>query len=364
MLEIADRLRERGSSVMFSSSDEVAEYIVRRGYGCNRLPLADVRYSEGGAMSLRATVVGSPQILARTYRQLYLELGNLKRFGPQVVLSDSSIATTFAARTLRIRVYTIINQLSVSAPSKSPGVATTLLSEGTSVGMAKLWELSDEVLLPDLPPPYTISESNLWNGNVRNKRYIGFLINADSGRGDSLSRAFSSDPRPKVFWQVSGPPKTRGPFIRIAEAIAFALGERYAFVLTEGDPRGRRVPVRFRGGWRYGWCDSAQPYFDGCEVVVSRAGHGTIARAITSSKPSLLVPIPNQTEQEGNAGKAADLGVALRLGQHELTPERFRRAVEALRREPFISRAKRLGGVARSYDASKAIIALVESKST
>lgn len=363
MLEVAGLLKARGSIVRFSSSGEVAEFIERRGYECNKLPLADVQYGENGGMSLKATMAVSPRILARSYRQLYLELGNLKKFQPDVVLSDSALSTVFAARSLKVKVYTILNQLSLSARTSYAGVGTSLLSGGTSAGVVRIWEMSDQILLPDLPPPYTISESTLWSGKARNVRYIGFLIGSDGGQGDRLAAAFAAEPRPKVFFQVSGPPQTRGPFLKAAQAIASALSGVYAFVLTEGDPAGSRTPVRFKGGWKYGWCETSQAYFNSCDVVVSRAGHGTIARAIASSRPSLLVPIPNQTEQEGNAAKASRLGVSVAIRQDSLSVESFRKAVEALRREPYKSRAAQLGKIARSYDAAKTIVGLIEGTS-
>lgn len=364
MLEIADLLRSGGALVRFSSSGEVVDFIEKRGYQCNRLPLADVQYGESGGMSLRATMAESPRILGRTYRQVYLEVGNLKTFRPDLVLSDSAVSTVFAARSMKLKVYTILNQLNLNARTSNAGVGASLLSGGTSAGVAKIWEMSEAVLLPDLPPPYTISESSLWPGKVKNVRYIGFLTGSEGGRTDAVSAAFQADPRPKVFWQVSGPPQTRGPFVRAAKAVASALSGAYAFVVTEGDPAGSRVPVRTKGGWVYGWCDVSQAYFDHCDVVVSRAGHGTIARAVTASKPSLLVPITNQSEQEGNAVKAAKLGVSIAVKQENLSVESFRRAFEALRGEPFVSRATRLGKIARSYDAKGTIASLVSAART
>lgn len=238
-----------------------------------------------------------------------------------------------------------------------------MLSGGTSAGVGRIWEMSDAILFPDLPPPYTISESNLWNGKVKNARYIGFLTGSDYGKSDSVAASFAADPRPRVFWQVSGPPETRGPFIRAAEMIASELWNEYAFVLTKGDPAGSRAPVRFRGGWSYGWCDCSRAFFGSCDVVVARAGHGTIAKAITHSKPSLLVPIPNQTEQEGNAAKAAKLGISISMTQGRLGADSFRRAVEALRGETYVSGAKRIGKLASTYDARRTIVNLVGADS-
>lgn len=362
MLEIANLLKANGSKVRFSSSGEVADFIEALGYECNKLPLADVKYGEDGGMSLRATMIGSPQVLARTYRQLYLELGNMKRFKPDVVLSDSSVATVFAAWSLKIRVYTILNQLNLAAPDTSRKVGAALISGGTTAGLSKIWERSDAILIPDLPPPYTISESSLWGGDHKNVRYIGFLHGSELAQSDSTSAAFAHDPRPKIFWQVSGPPQTRSFLVRAGEATAKALGRNYVFVLTEGNPAGGRSPSSYVWGWRFGWCDSPQAYLEACDVLVSRAGHGTIARAIAAGKPSLLVPIPNQTEQAGNAAKAARLGVAVTIPQAKLNLESVRNAVEALRREPYTTRVRSIAKVAARFDATRTIVSLVEGR--
>jgi UDP-N-acetylglucosamine--N-acetylmuramyl-(pentapeptide) pyrophosphoryl-undecaprenol N-acetylglucosamine transferase len=293
-----------------------------------------------------------------------MELGNMKRFKPDVVLSDSSVATVFGAWTLKIPVYTILNQLNLVAPNTSRNVGTALLSGGTTAGLAKIWERSDAILIPDLPPPYTISESSLWSGAHRNVQYVGFLHGNEKEQRDNTSAAFASDTRTKVFWQVSGPPQTRTSMVRAGEAIARTLGNSYVFVMADGNPAGERSPTSFEWGWRFGWCDSPQAYLDACDVLVSRAGHGSIARAIAAGKPSLLVPIPNQTEQAGNSAKAAKLGVAISMLQEKLSAESVKHAVEVLRGEPYSSNVRSMARVAARFDATKTIVGLVEGRQT
>jgi len=175
MLEVAKELRVRNAVVEFSSSGEVASLIKDHGYPCNDLPLADVQYSESGAFLLKETLIAYPTILARTYKQLGEEIANIERFGPDVVLSDSALPTILAARILRVPAYTVLNQLNLTSSHGNKGFLSRQLSVGISAATGKLWEFSDEVLLPDLPPPYTISEKNLWGSNVEKTRYVGFL---------------------------------------------------------------------------------------------------------------------------------------------------------------------------------------------
>jgi UDP-N-acetylglucosamine--N-acetylmuramyl-(pentapeptide) pyrophosphoryl-undecaprenol N-acetylglucosamine transferase len=359
MLEVAGELLARNVEIEFSSSGEVASLIRRSGYRCNLLPLADVRYSESGEFSFKDTMASTPTLLGRTYQQVAEEISNMIRFDPDVVLSDSALPTVLAARALRIPVFTVLNQLNLGSPEDHPGAVSRLISFGTSTGMGRLWELSDQILLPDLPPPYTISERNLWGSNVEKTRYVGFLSSSRVGTPDRAALEFSADPRPKVFWQVSGPPMTRPPLLKLALRCAEIMSDAYSFVVSAGSPTSSTAASRVPGGWLYGWCDIANHYFRACDLVVSRAGHGTIGQAIISSKPSLLVPIPNQPEQEGNAIKAVRLGVSISVPQNEATVDRVRGSIQGLLQGGYGARSRALGGWASRFDAKKEIVSLL-----
>jgi UDP:flavonoid glycosyltransferase YjiC (YdhE family) len=361
MLWVAERLKERGDAVEFSSSGEAACLIRGHGYSCNDLPLADVRYSEEGAFSLRETMAASPMILARSCWQVQREVTNMKQFGPRVVLSDSSLSTVLAARILGLPVFAVLNQLSLTSSYGATGAPSRLLSTGITASMSKLWELDNEILLPDLPPPYTISERNLWGSNVHNTRYIGFLSAPDRGAPDAVTSSFVTDPRLKVFWQVSGPPKTRGPFLKKALDLAKTLSNRFVFVVAAGDPSGNTVAEEIPGGWCYGWCRIPELYFATCDAVVSRAGHGTIGQAILSSKPSLLVPIPGQPEQEGNGLKAERLGVSIMLNQDELNVERTLDSLHLLMGTGSVAMAAQLGKYASTFNAAEDLVETLTS---
>jgi len=364
MLEVADLLSERGDEVRFSSSGEVARMVEGRGYACNRLPLVDVRYSEDGSFSLKESMVASPVTLARIYRQTYMEARNIALFRPQVVLSDSSIPTVVASRLVGIPALAVLNQLRLASPHGRQRPAVSLLSAGLSAAMGELWELCDEILLPDLPPPYTISERNLWGNRVRNTRYIGFLLPPYRPRRDPVAEKLTSDKRRRVFWQVSGPPKTRGPFLDKALEFSARLSDRFVFVISGGDPAADSDPREIPGGWYFGWCKEPGLYFSSCEVVVARAGHGTVSQAITASRPSVLVPIPKQSEQEGNAQKAQRLGISVCVGQDELTLGRIHESIESLLSESTAERVARLGEYASRFNALEEVVRTISARAS
>lgn len=361
MLEIAKELEARGAELEFSSSGEVSEMINRRGYRCNDLPLVDVRYSDNGEFQVKETLLDAPNILNRNNRQFLSEIENISKFGPDAVLSDSALPTALAGRFLRVPTYTVLNQLSLTSSHEKRGALSRLFSVGMTAGMGKIWELSDEIFLPDLPPPYTISEKNLWGAGFDGARYVGFLFSRGSSEPDKAALELSRDPRPKVFWQVSGPPRTRKALLEKATDLAGSLADRYAVVISGGDPTGSPAPRKIRGAWYYEWCAIADLYFRECDVVISRAGHGTIAQAIGSSKPMLLIPIPKQPEQEGNAEKAARLGIAIAMDQGELDLGTLERALASLMESRYRAKSAELGALASRYDARAAIVSRLVS---
>jgi len=361
---LASELLAKGDEVAFSSSGEVTKWLRSRGFPCNDVPLVDVVFNDAGAFSAKETLKYSPILMGRLCRQLQNEVKNLERFAPKVVLSDSMVSTVVASRLVGVRSIAVLNQLRLISSPKTPSALGQLLTGGSVTLLNAIWESCDEILIPDLPPPYTISERNLWNAGSASSRarYIGFLTprGVTSGGARAPLEAWRAEKRRhKVFWQISGPPPTRGPFLVKALEAAKALQDDYLFVITAGDPAGDTSPTAVPGGYLYHWCDASRAFVDSCDAVVSRAGHVSISEYILRAKRCLLVPIQSQTEQMGNALKAKRLGFAVVIEERELDPGRVGEALEELSHESYGRRAEELRRLAEGYDALGAIIDVV-----
>ncbi|MDG6915585.1 MAG: hypothetical protein JRN58_07215 [Nitrososphaerota archaeon] len=364
---LARRLVSAGDRVAFSSSGEVARWLRAQGYACNDLPLVDIRFDESGAFSATETFKFLPFILARFHEQVRREVGNLSRFDPDVVLSDSMASTVVASRLVGVRTVVLLNQLRLSSSPSTPRVVADWLSAASVDFGGAFWDRCEEILVPDLPPPYTISERNLWGAGAISSRarYVGFLVpeRARPAEEDAVLRRWRAEQRkPRVFWQISGPPSTRRAFLRKALEVAKALADRYLFVLTAGSPGGETSPTQVPGGYLYGWCRAATSYIATCDAVVSRAGHVSISDYVLNAKPSLLVPIRAQTEQMGNALKVAKLGLGLALGESALEPRTADEALRDLSSGRYSQRAEEVRRVAEGYDAMGSIMAFLSGR--
>jgi len=339
----------------------VTGWLRAKGFACNDVPLVDVRFTDAGAFSATETLKFSPVTAARVVRQVQLELRNIGRFRPDLVLSDSVASTVLASSLLGTRSVAVLNQLRLVSSPRTPARIAKLLSAASVAVGGAFWELAEEILIPDLPPPYTISERNLWSAGRASSRakYIGFLTprRAAGPVGDELFEKWRAEKRRrKVFWQISGPPPTRGPFLAKALEAAKALEEEYLFVITAGNPGGETSPSPIPGGYLYQWCNISSALIDSCDAVVSRAGHVSVSDYILRAKPSLLVPIRAQTEQMGNASKMQRLGLAIVLDEAELDPQAVDAGLRALSDEGYAARGLEMQRVAGAYDAPGEIL--------
>lgn len=97
------------------------------------------------------------------------------------------------------------------------------------------------------------------------------------------------------------------------------------------------------------------------DVVVSRAGLGSITELAALCKPTLLIPMPN-SHQEWNAEYIAKKGGAVVLNQVQLTPESFHRAIQNLLQDK--SKQRTLGSALAAVlpeNANTAFITTIES---
>ncbi|GAV38285.1 UDP-N-acetylglucosamine--N-acetylmuramyl-(pentapeptide) pyrophosphoryl-undecaprenol N-acetylglucosamine transferase [Streptomyces acidiscabies] len=114
----------------------------------------------------------------------------------------------------------------------------------------------------------------------------------------------------------------------------------------------------------------AVPYIDGeladvyaaADLVVSRAGAGTLAELTAAGKPSVLIPLEPTAadEQRRNAVYLADRGAAIALTRPDVTPQRLQASLRTLTsdadlRADMAARARALG----RPDAADALVDLI-----
>lgn len=364
---IADELTKRGDQVVFSTYLDGLEYARRRKLPTYAAVPLNFKVTTDGTIDFKRTAATSGFSLGvRTFlKQVTSEIQFIKQFRPDVVVSDSRASTLVAARLLRIPVALVLNQFRVEIIRRPSNRKLTLFDRlfflianigwlfiRTAIGL--VWGGAKVILIPDLPAPNTIALGNLaipkrYNGKVK---LIGPTIENSpkpNRRNESMKRELHFDPRqPLIYGAVSGPSVERRVLASSLLHTFQLMPSMFQMVLSRGVPGGERRPRTVKHVHIFGWLDNQGDYMNACDVVVGRAGHGTIMKSLTYGKPMVLIPIPDHTEQIGNARRAAQLHVAKVIEQKALNVKTLTSAVVDLlssdeyRRNAFeISRSAR-----------------------
>jgi len=346
---IANALVAQGVDVIYSTYLDGLDYA--RSRRLRTLPTVPIGFKvkEDGTVDFKMTAATSGFSLGvrRLLRQLRAEIRNIKRFKPDVVLSDSRVSSLIAGKLMGIPVALILNQFRVDIVGK-PSAKKISPSERLFFLIANIfwlffrtllggvWARSDLILIPDFPAPYTISASNLTIPKRYGKRVklIGPIVSEEPTKQPSqgaLNRSlFFASRKLLVYAAISGPKTERTVLADLLLDSLKRFPNEYEVVVSRGEPNGSPGPIRDGNLTVYDWIENQYEVLKASDVVISRAGHGTIMKAIMLGKRMILVPIPDHTEQYGNAKRASHLGLAEIVPQREVTTERLLDAARKL----------------------------------
>ena len=383
---IADALVSQGAEVVYSTYSDGLDYARRR--GLPTLPTVPIGFKakEDGTVDFKMTAATSGFSLGvrRFLKQLTAEIRNIKRFKPDVVLSDSRVSSLIAGKLMGVPVALILNQFRVeivkkpSAKKISPVERLFFLIVNIfwlffRTFLGGVWARSDLMLIPDFPAPYTISASNLAIPRRYKKKVklIGPIVSDEPRErpsGGALNGSlFFASRKPLIYAAISGPKTERTVLADLLLESLRRFPSEYEVVVSRGEPNGSSAPVRDGNLTVYDWVEDQYELLEVSDVVVSRAGHGTIMKAIMLGKPMILIPIPDHTEQYGNAKRASKLGLAEIVPQREITAERLLDATKRLLRSPpaGIERLNKHASFTEAIPiAAHQIVALASAKQT
>ncbi len=342
-IPVARRLEENGAEVLFSTYKEGIQYLTHENLPVVEAPEIEFMVKPDGTVDFKRSVISIGPFFAyfTLLRQVEAEIGIMKAFKPDVVISDSRVSPLIAARLLGIPDICILNQFQIIIPRKKHLLTLAKLADAGALAMiGKIWTSAMRILIPDFPPPYTISVENLRIPSPYQKSVdlIGPILQV---RPDELpsSREIRrelglNEEKPLIFAPVSGPTKERAYFTGILRQIFKEIPDDYQIVMSLGYPNTSAEPVRNGNLTVYNWIPHRFEYLKACDLVIARAGHGTLTQSICYGKPMVLVPTPSHTEQLNNAKRAVQLGIARMIEQKDLNRESLLVAMQELLREP------------------------------
>lgn len=370
MMMLAERLGDSDVDIRFSSFGEGAHYISMQGYECMTVPPVEFAWSIEGGFSVKYSISNIPLWFTNFPMQVRDEINNMIKYDPDIVVSDTRLSSLVASKILNIPSIVILNQVKLLL---SPRLREFKISRtwekmnGELVGL--IWRIADRILVPDLPPPYTIAEQNTWDiSSVMKKlEYVGFTAPksyiTEAQLRETAAQLGIDRSKPIVFIHISGPLKTRIPIIRTSIEACKSLRPEIQYVISEGRPGGDIKPRKItRLGWYYEWCPIRDEIFAMSDVLVLRGGHTTISQAIQFGKPLITIPIENHSEQLGNSNKIAKIGIGIRLEANKIKANQITCAIHQLLDDNrFQQKAEELMRLTERLDGIDNIVKIVRS---
>ncbi len=337
---IAEKLVEEGAEVLFSTYRDAVKYVEQSGFPLVEAPAVGFVVKEDGTVDFRQTVANPGPILASftLAKQIEYEIKFIRAFKPDVVVSDSRVSPLLAAKALGVPDVCILNQFQIIIPRRSRLLRLAKLVDAGALAMiGKLWTSgATHLMIPDFPPPYVLSAGNLNIPMAYQKRVklIGPILSVhpdDLPSKEELRKSLGIDVDSQlVYLPISGPADERAYITDLLRQIVLDLPNDYEVVMSLGYPNSSIKPIHERNVHIYGWIPNRFDYLKACDLVVSRAGHGTLTQGICYGKPMVLIPTPSHTEQVNNAMRAKELGIAEVLDQKEVSRDTLAAVIDEM----------------------------------
>ena len=370
-IPIARKLLEKNAEVMFSTYNEGTRYVEREKLPLVKAPPIGFQVKPDGTIDFKQTAVNPGPFLASftLMKQVNAEIETIESFKPDVVVSDSRASPLLAARILGIPRICILNQFQVIIPRKKHFLhLAKFLDSVTLAIIGNIWTSGNEVLIPDFPQPYTISTGNLNIPKSYRKtvKLIGPILSTNPSElpTEKELRKKLKLPmnKPVIFAPISGPIRERAFLTGILRKILLEFPEKYEIVLSLGYPNADTDSIRHGNLRIYKWIPNRFEYLKACDLVISRAGHGTLTQCMCYGKPMILVPTPSHTEQLNNAKQAEKLGVAKIIEQKELSKKRLLENVQQILESEITERLKQIQTEVLEYNGlENAVKTIIET---
>lgn len=327
-IPIARRLQN--AEIVFSTYKEGIAYVRQEGLPLVEAPPIGFQVKPDGSVDFRQTAVNPGPFFASftLLKQVGFEIRTIEHFKPDVIVSDSRMSSLVAGRLLSIPRICILNEFQPIIPRKTHYLRLARLADSITLALlGKMWTSGNTVLIPDFPLPYTICEGNL---NIPKSfrthvKLIGPILpkHPDELPSQEELRVKLKLPadRPVLFVPISGPTLEKAFVTSRLREILLDFPKEYEIVVSYGNPDAGSKPARHGNVTFHGWIPNRFEYLKACDVVIGRAGHGTITQCMCYGKPIVLIPTPNHTEQLTNARQAQNLGVAQVVLQEWLTKQ-------------------------------------------
>lgn len=221
------------------------------------------------------------------------------------VVCDTMYGGVLAARLERVPLVFITNQNHFNGPDGTTNPVWAIMN----LLIRRYLRLANRVIVPDYPPPDTVSEYNLRIPASERDRYCftGPFYQFDPNRYTYGSAT--------IFASFGGEPY-KLPMYQMLRSIA----DRRKDLLFDVFYTGPVLPESSDNFLSHGYVPNLYEHLAQAKIAIVHGGLTTLHEALLFEKPVLIIMDPGHPEQQNNAKKIVDMGAGTAVDGRTITP--------------------------------------------
>lgn len=314
VMSIAANLDKK--NYLIGTYDYALERIKAKGLPCHKISQELKFIGQDGAFDVAKTILKNQSWVMKFNKMVDEEVDIIKKSGASCVVADGRMIPVMAAEKLKLPCITITNQSAFYPFFQQDNWLVKLLGVSFDTWMQMYLSSTEEILIPDFEPPYTICLPNLSHNRkiMKRTRFVGPLVNFDCENIPLIQRESKN---PYIVVSLGGHAYRRPLFdciLKVAKKMPDIDFDIFTFFEADEIPSNVNI---------IGMLPDISSYLKTADMVIAQAGHSTAMEILSLGKPSVIVPDLNQIEQENNAKRMAELQVSEVITHKSLTVNRM-----------------------------------------
>lgn len=316
------------------------------GYPCAELPQELRLMGENGEFDVKKTIMKN-HTWAYTFNDIVKkEIEIIRESRASCVVADGRLTPVMAADKLSLPCVVITNQSAFYPFFKQDTALVRVFGKSFDWVMKTWLSSAEEIMIPDFPPPYAVCMPNLSHNFkvMKRTRFVGPLVGFEESEVIPIEK-----PNDKYIVVTLGGHEYRKPLFDYVLETAKIMPDVHFDIFTSFESD--YIPANVR---LIGMVSNIAQYLKAADIVITQAGHSTAMELLTLGKQSIIVPDLRQTEQENNASRMRELGVAKTLTYEELSSSNLADAINCMfNLSTYSHNAQKFKEMAKNIQGSK-----------
>lgn len=329
--------------------DYALERLKAKGIPCHKVSQELKFVGSDGAFDVAKTIIQNQAWLVNFNKMIDEEVDIIRKSGASCVVADGRMIPVMAAEKLKLPCITLTNQSEFYPFFQQDNWLVKLLGVSFDSWMRMYMSSTEEILIPDFEPPYTICLPNLSHNRkiMTRTRFVGPLVNFNY---DDVPLIPRNTERPYIVVSLGGHAYRRPLFdciLEVAKKLPNIDFEIFTFFEADEIPNNVHIT---------GMIPDISSYLKTADIVIAQAGHSTAMEILSLGKPSIIVPDLNQIEQENNADRMAELEVAEVISHKHLNVNKMYDCIQkVMKDEKYKKNAQFFAKMSKEMNAKKRV---------